>query len=235
MPVFDEDASGPPDQVVEQAVEQPADEDPPLTEVVAAPEPPEEVGPRPVVADTPADDWRPVSGHEEQQLSMDLNFDAHGDGDYLHTDPALLGDVERMIVALHVVPVQGEFGGAALAKACESVHLSLGEMSIFHHRDRERGQVLFSMASMVEPGTFPPDGLEGFRCPGLTLFTQLPGARDGVEIYDTMLSAAETLARLLKGKVLDERRNRLTRQMQEHLRETIIEHRRRVNLTRSRR
>jgi len=94
--------------------------------------------------------------------------------------------------------------------------------------------VLFSMASMVEPGTFAADELEGFSTPGLSLFTQLPGARDGVEIFDTLLATAKQLATLLDGELLDERRNKLTRQMEEHIRESVIEHRRKVNLVRSR-
>ena len=49
------------------------------------------------------------------------------------------------------------------------------------------------------------------------------------------LSTAERLADLLHAELQDERHNKLTRQMQEHTRESIIEHRRKIRLARSRR
>jgi len=179
-------------------------------------------------------EWSATPGDAEPQMAMELNFDAHGDGDYLHTDPALYDEVERKIVAVNLVARGSAFSGAAIAKACSAVQLRLGEMSIYHHHDGASGAVLFSMASMVEPGVFPAADLEDFSTPGLSLFTQLPGARDGVAIYDAMLATAKKLGTLLDGELQDDRHNKLTRQMEEHMRESIIEHRRKINLARRR-
>jgi cell division protein ZipA len=191
---------------------------------------------RPGLDPDPADigDWSESGTDQDPQFSMDLNFDAHGDGDYLSTDPALYDEVERKIVVINLVRRDGAFSGAAIEKACSAVGMQLGDMSIYH-RHEGGGRVLFSMASMVEPGVFPADQMSGFSTPGLSLFTQLPGVRDGVEIYDEMLSTAGRLASLLHGEMLDDQRNKLTRQMQEHIREAIIEHRRKIKLARSRR
>jgi FtsZ-interacting cell division protein ZipA len=49
-----------------------------------------------------------------------------------------------------------------------------------------------------------------------------------------MLTAARELARLLNAEIQDERHNKLTQQMQDHMRDSIIEHRTRVRLARSR-
>ena len=166
---------------------------------------------------------------------MDLAFDAHDDGDYLHADPALDGTVERMIVAIGISALGKQMSGEAVVAAAVEAGMRAGDMSILHCYDRNTDKVLFSMASMVEPGTFPFDDLNGFTTPGLTMFTQLPGARDGVEIFDQMLSVAEQLAKALHAEIQDDRRNKLTGQMREHLRESIIEHRQRVRLARSRR
>jgi cell division protein ZipA len=87
---------------------------------------------------------------------------------------------------------------------------------------------------MVEPGSFPTGDTSAFKTPGLSIFTQLPGVRDGVEIYDEMLATANRLAALLHGELQDERHNKLTRQMEKHTRESIIEHRHKVKLARSR-
>ncbi len=179
-------------------------------------------------------DWSASTADEEPQLSMSLNFGAHGDGDYLHADPALDSEVERKLLVIHLVARNGAFSGPAIDKACHAVQLELGERSIFHRHDGAGGPVLFSMASMVEPGTFTAAEMATFSTPGLSLFTQLPGARDGVQIYDVMLSAADEIAALLHAEVQDAQHNKLTRQMREHMRESIIEHRRRVNLARSR-
>ena len=143
----------------------------------------------------------------------------------------------RRAVAIVCAAVMVFSGPVPLARATDLGwrDLAPGEMSIYHHHDARTGRVLFSMASMVEPGTFPFDGMKRFSTPGLALFTQLPGARDGVEIYDAMLAAARGLAAALHGEVQDERHNKLTGQMEKHIREAIIEHRHRLKLQRSRR
>ena len=192
---------------------------------------------RPQLDPEPADigDWSDSAGDQDPQFSMDLNFDAHGDGDYLSTDPALYDEVERKIVVINLARAGGDFSGTTIEKACKAVGLALGDMSIYHYPEGGSGRVLFSMASMVEPGVFPAAKMSSFNTPGLVLFTQLPGVRDGVEIYDQMLSTAERLASLLHAEIQDEQHNKLTRQMQEHTREAIVEHRRKIKLARSRR
>ncbi|MCB1773364.1 MAG: hypothetical protein KDI88_07080 [Gammaproteobacteria bacterium] len=171
----------------------------------------------------------------DPQFSMDLSFEAEGRSDYLGHHPGDTVDVERLIVVVNVIGSGAQIGGAALQRACAGAGLEAGEMSIYHRRDPAAGGVLFSVANMVEPGVFPFDEMEGFTTPGVSLFTQLPGVRDGVEIYQDMLDTARHLAANLGAELQDERHNKLTRQMQEHTRERIIEHRRRLRLARSRR
>lgn len=178
-------------------------------------------------------EWSGAARDSDPQFSMDLNFDAHGDGDYLSTDPALYNEVERKIIVIHLVARHDGFAGSAIEQACRANDLVLGDMSIYHRHDGG-GRVLFSMASMVEPGSFPAAGMAAFSTPGLSIFTQLPGVRDGVEIYDEMLATANRLATLLHGELQDDRHNKLTRQMEKHVRESVIEHRRRLKLLRSR-
>jgi cell division protein ZipA len=184
----------------------------------------------------PADigDWSAPLRDEDPQFAMDLKFDAHGEGDYLSTDPALYGEVERKIVVINLVARDGVLSGPAIERACAAVGLAPGDMSIYHRRAGGDGGVIFSMASMVEPGSFPFDDMDDFTTPGLSMFTQLPGVRDGVEIYDAMLATAERLAKTLNAELKDERHNKLTRQMQEHTRESIIQHRHKTRLARSR-
>ena len=191
---------------------------------------------KPVLDPDPTDlgEWSGAQTELEPQFSMDLRFDAHGESNYLHADPALADDVERKIIVINVKALDGALAGAAIEGACREVGLVHGEMSIYHRHDGGSDRVLFSMASMVEPGIFPIDDMAAFTTPGLSLFTQLPGVRDGIEIYNDMLAVGGRLATLLHAELQDERHNKLTRQMQEHTRESIIEHRHKVRLARSR-
>jgi len=169
----------------------------------------------------------------ESQFTLDLEFNAHGDTDYLNIDPALLSEVPRLIVQINVMSKGRPFSARQVHHAAAQVDLHHGEMNIFH-RETDAGQVLFSMASVVEPGTLPPLDDEEFSTPGLILFTQLPGARDGLAIYADMLFTAERLSALLDAVLQDETRSKLTKQSIEHTREGILEHRRKIQLLRSR-
>ncbi len=91
------------------------------------------------------------------------------------------------------------------------------------------------MASLVEPGTFPVKAMDEFDTPGLALFTQLPGPGDSLAIFSDMLFTAQRLAALLNGELQDETHSALTKQTVEHIRSQILEHRRLVQLARSRR
>jgi cell division protein ZipA len=179
-------------------------------------------------------DWAFTRENGDAQVTMDLDFDAHDNGDYLNADPALADEIERKIVVVNLVARDRPFAGAAIEKACAANDLVLGDMSIFHRHDGATGRVWFSMASMVEPGNFPGDDMSAFSTPGLSFFTQLPGVADGVKIYEEMLSVANKLAHLLNGELQDERHNKLTRQMEKHTRDAIVEHRRKIRLARSR-
>jgi len=170
----------------------------------------------------------------ESQFALDLEFNAHGDSDYLNIDSALLDEIPRLIVQINIMHKGHPFTAAQIQHAAAKVDLKYGEMNIFH-RETDAGQVLFSMASVVEPGTFPKGKDENFSTPGMTLFTQLPGARDGLAIYSDMLFTAERLSALLDAVLQDERRHKLTKQSIEHTREGIMEHRRQIQLLRSKR
>lgn len=179
-----------------------------------------------------AGDELPAVG--ESQFTLDLEFNAHGDSDYLNIDPALLDEVPRLIVQINVMSRRRPFSAQQILYATAQVELNYGEMNIYH-RQTDAGQVLFSMASVVEPGTFPGNADESFSTPGLSMFTQLPGARDGLAIYADMLFTAERLSALLDAVLQDESRSKLTKQSIEHTREKILEHRHQIELLRRRR
>jgi len=142
--------------------------------------------------------------------------------------------IPTKIVQINVVAGDRPFSGNDILRASGETDLRLGSMQIFHRypTGNAQGAVLFSMASLVEPGTFPPDEMEEFRTPGLTLFAQLPGPYDGMAVFADMLFTAQRLGELLGGELLDSTRSALTKQTIDHIREEILEHQRKVQLLR---
>ncbi len=140
--------------------------------------------------------------------------------------------VPSKIIQINIIARGAFFEGNDILRAAYDAELKLGEMNIFHRypHGRSSGRALFSMASMVEPGVFPVDEMAAFSCPGLTLFAVLPGPQDGIAIFSDMLFTAERVAALLDGELQDETHSALTKQTIEHLREEILEHRRKIQL-----
>ena len=133
---------------------------------------------------------------------------------------------EQLILALHVMPRETEeFAGSDLMAACEACGLSYGRYKVYHRLEGtgEDAPSVFSVANVVEPGSFDLATLGDAMLPGLTLFMVLPGARGGVAAYADMLATARQLAQQLDGEVLDQERSTLTRQTARHIRERIIQ------------
>jgi len=152
-------------------------------------------------------------------------------------DELLREGLPGMILQIHVVASKGSFSGEQILQVARDVELEHGDMNIFHRYDSSgpRSRVVFSMASMLEPGIFPLDQMSEFSTPGLVLFGQLPGPKDGLAAFSDMLFTAERLAALLEGELRDETHSVLSKQTVEHIRERILEHRRQVQLALSKR
>ncbi len=135
---------------------------------------------------------------------------------------------EELVVVSVVAEPGAEFEGEALLKAFQHNKLKFGEHHIFHRmvfRDN-REQPVFSVANLIKPGNFPPQDMDGFASPGLTLFLQLPGPIDAVEAFDDFVKTAERLAVELGGELRDEQRQLLTHQGLMLVRDRIAKHRR---------
>ena len=136
------------------------------------------------------------------------------------------------ILQLNLVARRGNLRGEDIHQAAGTVSMQPGEMNIYHRYDQ--GQTLFSMASLVEPGNFPLNQMQGFETPGLVLFARLPGPQDGLHIFSQMLDAAETLGTQLDAELQDETHSDLSRQTIDHIREQILEYNRKLKLAKSR-
>lgn len=137
---------------------------------------------------------------------------------------AVQGLPELVVLNIMVRP-GGVFHGADVLDAVQSAGLEFGDRGIFHRFTSTGGtrRPVFSLANILEPGSFDFEDMAAFSTVGLTLFMQLPALADSVHSYEEMLGTAQAIADALKGDVYDERRSILTLQAIEHTREQLRE------------
>ena len=122
-----------------------------------------------------------------------------------HTPP------RQKIIALRLVgaTATARFAGAELRQALEAEGLVFGRYHIFH-REVDDKQLLFSVASLIEPGSFELHEMSTLELPGVSLFAVLPGAIEGTYVVDELVACGRRLAARLNGVLQDERRQPLT-------------------------
>ncbi|SDJ47093.1 cell division protein ZipA [Ferrimonas sediminum] len=122
-------------------------------------------------------------------------------------EPAAVIQPPEDVLVMHVVAAEGQLlQGAELLHNFLTLGMKFGEMNIFHrHQDSAgRGPVMYSLANMVNPGTFEPDTMEQFETEGVSLFMTLPNQCDETVGFSMMLGAAQALADMHKGQVLND-------------------------------
>ncbi|MCV6637039.1 cell division protein ZipA [Candidatus Albibeggiatoa sp. nov. NOAA] len=134
----------------------------------------------------------------------------------------------ELIVALFVLPNQEEgFLGTDIFTVLQDQDMSYGKMEIFHHYGVGEIKVkhpIFSVANILNPGTFNPKEMEEFRSAGLVFFMQLPGAFGGRVAFELMLNTAKRVAESLEGILTDEQQYILDQDMIEHFRDKITQY-----------
>lgn len=128
----------------------------------------------------------------------------------------------RKIIALRLAAGPQRIPGAQLRAMLEAESLQHGKYDVFHRLD-ERGTAIFSIASMVEPGTFDLAKMDQESYPGITLFTQLPGAVAGTLAFNELVACSKRLHAALGGTLQDERGVPLTVHRIERIRHDIRE------------
>jgi len=126
--------------------------------------------------------------------------------------------IEPQIIILSVVmPMNQLMPGVVLLPTLLTLGLKFGEMNIFHrHQDNAgTGAVTFSLANMMNPGSFDLDTMETFATKGVSLFMALPNASDPFAVFEQMLAAAKQLAKEFNAQLLDDKRNVMTKQIEQ--------------------
>jgi len=137
------------------------------------------------------------------------------------------GELEAVqkIVTLRVVARDNSaFAGDDLVLNLRGIGMRHGKFGIFHRHDgNDENKVIFSAASLVEPGSFDLANIKGQEIPGISLFMVLPGPVDGADGFDLMMAAARALSQSLDAELLDESGSTLSIQRERYLREEIIQ------------
>ena len=137
------------------------------------------------------------------------------------TAPAREKIVTLRVVAKH----HGAFPGDELALTLRGIGMRHGKFGIFHrYEDDDENRVIFSAASLVEPGSFDLANLKAQRIPGISLFLVLPGPLEGAQAYDLMVTAGRALSKSLHAELLDESGSTFSIQRERYLREEIIQY-----------
>ncbi|MGH8659303.1 MAG: cell division protein ZipA [Gammaproteobacteria bacterium] len=133
----------------------------------------------------------------------------------------------QRIVSLYLTAPAGySYEGTALTEALRAVGLHHGDMGIFHHygvAGMSGGASLFSLANMVEPGSFEMNQMDRMTTPGLVFFMQMPTAFEAPVVFELMLHTAQRLSELLGGELRDDSRNALEANKLAELRQLVAE------------
>tara|TARA_B110000196_G_C20984083_1_gene584837 strand:- start:7 stop:648 length:642 start_codon:yes stop_codon:yes gene_type:complete len=135
---------------------------------------------------------------------------------------------QSKIVTLRFVPKNGEkLDLEQTVLALRNVGLERGRYGIFHYFSNGGNNdtdVEFSVANLIEPGSFDLTDTEDNTLPGMTFFTVLPGHGDPIARFDRMVSIARDLKQLLEAELLDEEGSFWSVQRERYVREEVIQY-----------
>lgn len=132
-------------------------------------------------------------------------------------------EYSEVLVINVVAKPEREFAGVDLLPVLLTSGLRFGDMSIFHrHIEADtRSPVLFSVANIVNPGTFDLNQINDFSTRGLCFFMTLPNVANSMQAFDKMLDVAQQVRIALDGDLKDDNRSVMTAQTIEHYRQRV--------------
>ena len=145
------------------------------------------------------------SPYEEQSIEEEINHQSE-------------------VIVINVMAREGgAFDGNDLLQVLVTAGLRFGEMNIFHHRlnNKNKGPLIFSVANILNPGTFDLNKMEEFSTIGISLFLALPAQINNLQAFEQMLAVAQQVRGALDGELKDDQRNVMTAQTIEHYRQRI--------------
>jgi cell division protein ZipA len=163
---------------------------------------------------------------EIEQEPETLSFKAERDPAVESVDVSL----EEVFVINVISKDKDGYSGAKLLEILLACDVRYGDMDIFHRSEAKKsgGKHQFSVANLVEPGTFNLDGMRHMKTPGVAFFMRLPGPSNAMNAFDAMVETAECIVRNLGGEMRDQNKSVMTKQTVAHDRERVREFERRL-------
>jgi cell division protein ZipA len=128
------------------------------------------------------------------------------------------------VLVINVMARDGySFDGDDLLQVLITAGLKFGGMNIFHHHldSNTKGPVLYSVANVLNPGTFDLNNMSDFSTLGVSFFLALPTSINNLDAFETMLSVAKKIKDGLDGELRDDQMNLMTPQTIEHYRQRV--------------
>ncbi|MCP4045866.1 MAG: cell division protein ZipA [Gammaproteobacteria bacterium] len=119
--------------------------------------------------------------------------------------------------------------GVDLLDASLKSGLVFGDHDIFHRIHEEDVEPVFSMANLTKPGSFDKSAWNTMEIKGVTMFMTLPGPRNALDAWDSMLATSRRLAELLHADLMDDAHEVFTRQRSMQIKEELREYERQKN------
>jgi len=162
---------------------------------------------------------------------VEPRFDASDSGMAQHDDPdAAQAPAPDIIVTLFLQTRDNHFiSGVELLDVSLKLGLVFGEQGIFHRIHEEDLEPVFSMANLTNPGAFDKNAWNTMEIKGVTMFMTLPGPRNALDAWDSMLATSRRLAELLQADLLDDTRSIFTRQRALQIKDELREYERQKN------
>jgi cell division protein ZipA len=139
------------------------------------------------------------------------------------SDNSYVGEPSEVLV-INIMARDGRvFRGDDLMHALITAGLKFGDMNIFHQRlGRDKhSPVIFSVANILNPGTFDLNTMDSFTTVGISFFLALPSPINNLDALEKMLTSAEQIRHALDGELKDDSRNGMTAQTIEHYRQRV--------------
>ena len=147
------------------------------------------------------------------------------DGDAEPEERATEAPIDR-VITVRFIPKENPLPADETVLALRAVGLRHGQYGIFHMYTDDTGrESQFSVANLIEPGSFDLSNLSATTIPGMNFFLVLPGPGDPVERFDKMVDTARELARTLDADLRDEKGSSWSIQRERYVREEVIAYR----------
>ena len=141
-------------------------------------------------------------------------------------EAAFEGDTEQEnadedVIVLYILARPPEqLAGDKINSAAQASGLEFGKMNIFH-RLNDAGKSVFSLANMVEPGSFDADAMHEIQTPGIIFFMQVSAVADSGNVFDDMLECAYHMSEMLDAQLCNRKRQPLTQSDAEQYRDLV--------------